>query len=652
MAASLGWSRPLLGVSAAALLLLTAWWMFERNQTAQLPDLNLKVEPPPADPRLTFDTPFRNVKPDIAYVGDKVCATCHDKIDKSYHHHPMGRSAALSVQASEVERYDATAKNPFTGLERFEFRVEKQPDRVVHHIASKDKNNVTQAEYSFDASLTIGSGTRGRSYLYERDGSVWQSPISWFSEKQIWDVSPGFAVMDHSQRGIVAQCLFCHTNHVEPIRHSLNSYRKPVFQTQSNIGCERCHGPGSLHVAERTDGALLDRIDTSIVNPKHLSPELRESICQQCHLQGETIVVRRGRDPFEFRPGLPLEAFQTVYMRHPNLLDYGKSVGQFEQLSVSKCFTAKRGKMGCTSCHDPHVAPAPAEKIDFYRNKCTSCHQKPEVECKAPASEQQAKANSCIACHMPVASSKNIVHTAVTDHRILRRPATEPAHQTRAIPFGELPLVRFTTSQHAPDQAEQERDLGIALSRMFEKVPAHEREGRGRILREAETRLERALKRWPDDIECLEAMADVLWFSGRAEQALKTCKTVLTLVPDRERSLLRAVDPALRARELDFALECASKAVAISPAAIDHRLLRGRVYLERKDWSNAEADYRAALRENPAFPIPRAMLALCRHHQGDPQEAQVELNRALEMIRDPEQQTSFRNWFREKTRPP
>src|ERR1700720_2764393 len=49
--------------------------------------------PRPPDPREVFPTPFRNVKPGVAYVGDAACAGCHRDIAKRYHAHPMGRSA-------------------------------------------------------------------------------------------------------------------------------------------------------------------------------------------------------------------------------------------------------------------------------------------------------------------------------------------------------------------------------------------------------------------------------------------------------------------------------------------------------------------------------------------------------------------------------
>ena len=64
----------------------------------------LVPDPPTPDPRLTFPTSFRNVHPDVQYVGDANCARCHLTIDKAYHAHPMGRSAATIAKADQIER--------------------------------------------------------------------------------------------------------------------------------------------------------------------------------------------------------------------------------------------------------------------------------------------------------------------------------------------------------------------------------------------------------------------------------------------------------------------------------------------------------------------------------------------------------------------
>src|SRR6185369_3351157 len=103
------------------------------------------------------------------------------------------------------------------------------------------------------------------------------------------------------------------------------------------IGCERCHGPGDLHV-RRDVRPTAEAFDPTIVNPAKLPAPLRDAVCEQCHLQGEQRVARLGRSLFDYRPGLPLEDFLVAYVRTERLMDYSRSVGQFEQMHVSRCY--------------------------------------------------------------------------------------------------------------------------------------------------------------------------------------------------------------------------------------------------------------------------------------------------------------------------
>src|SRR5437588_12299927 len=48
-----------------------------------------------ADPRLTYQTRLKNVRPDVKYIGDQACISCHEKENSDYHGHPMSRSAWL-----------------------------------------------------------------------------------------------------------------------------------------------------------------------------------------------------------------------------------------------------------------------------------------------------------------------------------------------------------------------------------------------------------------------------------------------------------------------------------------------------------------------------------------------------------------------------
>ena len=51
--------------------------------------------------------------------------------------------------------------------------------------------------------------------------------------------------------------------------------------TEWNVGCEKCHGPGSDHVAHPTKA--------NIVNPTRLDFVRANDTCIQCHSQGQPL---------------------------------------------------------------------------------------------------------------------------------------------------------------------------------------------------------------------------------------------------------------------------------------------------------------------------------------------------------------------------
>ena len=57
----------------------------------------------------------------------------------------------------------------------------------------------------------------------------------------------------------------------------------------------------------------------NIVNPARLSGPARDSVCEQCHLEGERRTLNPGKTLWDYHPGQPLE--QTVItwiLRKPN----------------------------------------------------------------------------------------------------------------------------------------------------------------------------------------------------------------------------------------------------------------------------------------------------------------------------------------------
>ena len=644
--------RRLLPLAAAGLVLLAVLGPVGCSSEAPPPsrptppDVAEAVDPdpPPPDPRLTFDTPYRNVKPGVKYLGDAACAACHADIDKSFHQHPMGRSAErLTAGGGAIEKFDAAAHASFTAG-GFDLSVERTPAGLVHRVKAKDGS--PPGEWSPVVQVAIGSGTRGRSYLTVEDGgAVWQTPLSWWGPEQRWDLSPGFRLGTAARRPVVPECLFCHVNHVEPVPGAENRFREPVFAGPAAIGCERCHGPGELHAAERAGGAAPGGPDTSIVNPKHLPPALKSAVCEQCHLQGERRVIRRGRELWEFRPGLPMELFQSVFVRHPDIADRHKSVGQFEQMEKSKCFTTSGGKLGCTSCHDPHGLPAAEAKVAFYRSKCLSCHE--QKGCTAPAPDRQAKADSCVACHMPRAGSQNVVHASVTDHRVPRVPVPAPA--PKLLPFGTPPLVRFRSTPYTPPAAELDRDLGIGLSVYagFDGDP----ETQAGLRRMATERLTASLRRWPGDADAWSALAGARGGTRTAAaERLKAAATAAKLAPQSDRAVAGLVTAATEAGRFDLAEEAATRMIALAPRSHDPRLARSFARMRLKEWAGAAEDAREAARLHPLHPEARLYLAIATHHLGDPEGARKLALTAAGLEGDPGQRAGLLSWFREHTR--
>lgn len=341
----------LLSLLAIAILVFSAWWLTNRPSPPSLAQVDAMIAESSAqatdatapkqttsDPRLTFPTIFRNVKPEVAYVGDSNCAQCHKDLCTTFHQHPMGRSAILAG-ADELEKLDAEAMNPCQ-VGPYEMSVRIEDGKMIHSLSAKTSDGQVLPSVDYPTSIAIGSGTRGRSYLVYDGDSVWQSPISWFSTKSRWDISPGFDLGTATQRPTTTECLYCHVNQHEKIPDTINRYELPLSKMQLSIGCERCHGPGDLHSQERTEGKPLDPdhpgIDTSIVNPKHLSDDLQLSICAQCHLAGKSRVKRKDRLAHEFRPGLPLELFINAFLAHPEAKFKNKAVGHFDQNVASQ----------------------------------------------------------------------------------------------------------------------------------------------------------------------------------------------------------------------------------------------------------------------------------------------------------------------------
>jgi Flp pilus assembly protein TadD len=619
-------------LGVASLLLVWACWPKAAGPRPAPPN----PAPPAADdPRFSSPTPYRNVRPGVRYVGDDACAACHAEVAKTYRGHPMARSLAPVAAATPIERFDESARNPFT-TPGFRYQVERETNRALHKETLTDARGRPLAEAAAEVHFAVGSGHSGRSYILDRDGHLFNSPLTWYPAKGIWDLSPGYDKQNpHFDRPVTPDCLFCHANHVDHVADTVNHYRKPIFQGHG-IGCERCHGPGELHVARHNQTDVPAGQDDTIVNPGKLEHALRESVCQQCHLQGQQRVWRRGRDTFDYRPGLPFQLFMSEFVKPAAEAGALKFVGTVEQMVASRCYQKSEGagKMGCISCHDPHAVPAAEKKVSFYRQRCLNCHQ--EKGCSLPVAARREKDDSCIACHMPKTGS-TVNHTAITDHSVPRAPERVRAKSDALVPAPAMP-VPFHRAER--DEREANRDLGIALVRLADSLPgdpARSFAQRGLIL------LKPALQKDRADLEARTAMGSALWFTGRLDDAFVAYREVLDQAPRRESTLFLAAKLALRLRRTDLARRWAEQLVEISPWRPGYHLTLAQAHGQSGEWQAASRAVGEAVKLNPADPGARQLLILCRLRLGEVAQAERELE--LLLATGPPQPEMLRAWF-------
>jgi Tfp pilus assembly protein PilF len=603
---------------------------------------------PPAasdDPRVRYAGPFLNVRPEVKYVGDTVCAECHADLAAVYARHPMGQAMAEVSRATPLEKYGAAAHNPFSaGPLRYEVR--RDGGRVFHgECWSRPDDPATRIEA--EVHFAMGSGAKARSYMISRDGYLFQSPITWFVAAQRWDLSPSYEIRNwHFTRNVSPGCLFCHCNYADHIPGSLNRYREPIFHGLG-IGCERCHGPGELHVAARREEKLPEgAADYTIVNPARLEHHLREAVCQQCHIQGEERVVARGRSDWDFRPGLPLHEFLMDFVDAKDARGGQKFVSSVEQMMASRCYKESREpkKMGCTTCHDPHRVPEnETAKVTHYRARCLTCHTDQSCTVPEPARRSQRADDSCVACHMPQTGSE-VNHSSITNHQI---PRIAPKRRTPERPPtpGPFDLVPFHRHLVAMDDPEVQRNLGMARMQMLNRgMPrAMEREFAAAAL----PLLEEAARRHPADWPAIEARSDALWLLGQLEESHKGYAAAVAANPDRERSRIGAGQLALDMNRVVEARDHLEHLVKLNPWHSQYQHELARACFRMGDWTRAAEACRRALKLEPFQSSTRSLLTQTLLWDGRAAEAQAEFDQ-FRRLTPVENHADVDRWYREE----
>lgn len=524
------------------------------------------------DPRISYSGPFENIHPSVSYVGDNACASCHQDYLDRFRHHPMGMALSTTTEATPIEGFGLASRNPFK-VESLQYKVAIEKNNVYHEEGSATGKSTAR----FEISHAVGSGSKARSYLINREGFLFQSPITWYPLDKIWDLSPGYETRNmHFNRAVSPACLFCHANFADHVEGTVNRYHAPVFHGMP-IGCERCHGPGELHVKKQEGFSGGAMPDNTIVNPSRLDPDLKEAICQQCHVQGEQRVLAKGRKPFDFRPGMPLQQFWVDFIDKKDRNGDRKFVTSVEQMRASRCFESTKGQarqLGCTSCHDPHSVPNKESKAAFFQNRCLQCHQ--DIPCTEPRETRITRQpdDSCIACHMPQRGTE-INHSTITDHRIPKRPTGSPEEKSpqKTTPLPE-DLVPFHPVPPGFDHAD--RDLGLAMMGMLDRgLPDSAAKY---YAQKALPLLEKAILQDSKDHPAMETLGDALVILKYFGTAREYYQRALLLSPDSETSWHALGILELETSQYQEAIKAYEKAMTINPYNPDYHLGLARVF--------------------------------------------------------------------------
>jgi len=377
-------------------------------------------------------------------VDPKSCISCHKPQVEGFLKTGKGRSFYSASIDKKIENWNP--KPVHDPLRNFYYLPFQKADSFfIKEFRLENGDTIHARTEKID--FFIGSGNQTRSYLYKRKGYLFEMPITWYSRKKIWDLSPGYENGSNSRfdREIGGECLYCHNAGFEEVTNSSNRY----LNFGKALSCESCHGGVIKHLDEMLKSKGKSQ-NLYLIPLRKLPLQAQLDVCRQCHLEG--IKVRKEKSkPGEYKPGQLLSDYYEVFIPATGGQDFGFA-SHAERLQLSKCLTSSAGGMNCTTCHDAHVSLPVENKETLFSLKCLSCHfdnahKTVCVELKK-TDAMPGKAN-CLKCHMQTSTTNDIPHVSSTDHWIRRDIAKKTSRAGEKIVFKNFAGDKFSLRDKA-----------------------------------------------------------------------------------------------------------------------------------------------------------------------------------------------------------
>lgn len=280
----------------------------------------------------------------------------------------------------------------------------EHPEAILGDLA----NNPIQKVDVADVALVYGSLWKQR-YFTKVGDDYFPLPVQWDVKHRTWkkyfvekgtDWWADLYPPDNRQRPTGPLCDGCHS-----VGYDVTTKKVAEW----NVGCERCHGPGSRHAVDPTAVAMID--------PARLAAVDANDTCIQCHSQGRPVanpIQDRYYDwPVGYQVGGKLHDYweleehrlgETTFTHYADGTAH-KNRMQGNDFVQSVMYT--RG-VACFDCHDPHGTNNPAQLRKPANELCLGCHEPggrngPFAGTLVAHTHHapDSAGSQCVGCHMP-----------------------------------------------------------------------------------------------------------------------------------------------------------------------------------------------------------------------------------------------------------